>query len=371
MPGHKVLHLITSLERGGAQTMLTRLVLHLDRARFGAVVVPLIDGGYHAAELEEAGIPVMGLGMRRGLPSLAGLMRLRRIVRDERPALIQSWLYHADLLALFAAGRIPLAWNIRCSTMAGGDTLRLRAILRVLAWASGRPAAVLVNSEAGKRFHVALGYHPRRWEVVPNGFNVERFRPDPQRRRDGRDRLGLTEAQVAIGMVARVDPMKDHATFLAAAEAVAAAREDVRFVLVGAGTQNIPIPPALAGRVEALGELGAVEELLPALDVMALASLGEGFPNVIGEAMACGVPCLSSYVGDAGAIIGDAGLVVPPRDPRALAQAMLEFAALGAEGRAALGQKARERVIARYSMAASVRRYEDIYAALAAKEERE
>jgi glycosyltransferase involved in cell wall biosynthesis len=368
MPRLKILHLITSLERGGAQTMLTRLVLNLDRERFAPVVVSLLDDGFHAAELAASGIPVMGLGMRRGMPSPGGLMRLRRIVANERPALVQSWLYHADLLALFAGGTTPLAWNIRCSTMAGDDTLRLRAILRALAWASRRPAAVLVNSAAGQRFHAALGYHPRRWEVVPNGFDVELFRPDPRRRDEGRGRLGLGEAQTAIGMVARVDAMKDHATFLAAAVMVAAVRNDARFVLVGAGTEALPIPPALEGRVQALGEMGAVNELLPALDLAVLASIGEGFPNVLGEAMACGVPCLASDVGDCAAIVAETGSVVPPGDARALADAMLAFIARGPAERAQLGRLARARVIAEYSIAAAARRYAAIYVTLAAKE---
>ena len=362
----KVLHLITSLDRGGAQTMLTRLVERLDRARFEPLVVSLIDGGAQASALEAAGVRVLGLGMRRGIPSLTAALRLRRIVRAERPALIQSWLYHADLLALVAAGGVPVAWNIRLSSIEGErHRWQLGILRRVLAFLSRRPACVIVNSAAGKRLHEKLGYRPRRWEIVPNGFDVELFRPDPRRRAEGRQRLALDDAQRVIGMVARVDGMKDHAIFFAAAAAAASERGDVRFLLIGAGTDHLAVPQHLAGLIQTLGERGNLHELLPALDLMVLASKGEGFPNAIGEAMACGVPCVASDVGDAAQIIAETGTVAPPRDPDALAAAMLRLLALTPIQFAELGAAARERIVARYSLAAAVARYEAIYATIA------
>lgn len=369
MPPHKVLHLITSLDRGGAQTMLTRLVSRLDRARFAPMVVSLIDSGAQADALRAEGIPMATLGMRRGVPSLAAVARLRRLLRAERPALIQSWLYHADLLALIAAGPVPVAWNIRLSSIEGErKRLQLRLMRSILAACSRRPACVMVNSEAGRRTHEALGYRPHRWEIVANGFDVHRFRPDPLRRRDLRQRLGIEEARPLIGMVARVDGMKDHATFLEAAVEIAARRPDARFVLIGAGTETLPVPPRLGPVLQALGECSDIHELLPALDIMVLSSHGEGFPNVVGEAMSCGVPCVASDVGDAAAIIGETGSVVPPRDAQALADAVLALLARGPEALARLGAAARERIIAHYLIAAAVRRYEAIYVSLVATE---
>jgi glycosyltransferase involved in cell wall biosynthesis len=361
MPPAKILHLITSLERGGAQTNLAMLVRSMDRARFAPLVVSLIEDGAVAAELAQAGIPVQGLGMRRGMPSVAALLRLRRIIAAERPDLVQSWLYHADLLGLAATAFSgpPLAWNLRNSEIAQAKLVR-----RLLAHLSSWPAAVLVNSAAGQRFHQAIGYRPKRWEIVPNGFDVALFRPDAALRSRERRRLGIAAAQPVIGMVARVDPMKDHATFLAAAEGVAAARGDAAFLLVGAGTERLTLPASLAGRVHALGERANLQEILPALDLMVLASLGEGFPNVIGEAMACGVPCVASDVGDAAAIIADTGTVVPRRDPVALAGAILALLDRGPAELGRLGEAARARVVANYSIEAAVARYETIYAEL-------
>lgn len=367
MPAHKILHLITSLDRGGAQTMLTRLVTRLDRARFMPTVASLIDGGTERETLRQAGVPVASLGMRRGVPSLAAVARLRALVRTEQPALIQSWLYHADLLALLAGGSVPVAWNIRLSSIDGErHRLQLRILQAVLAACSRRPACVMVNSEAGRRRHAALGYRPRRWEIVPNGFDTDRFRPDPLRRADARRQLGIVDKEPLIGMVARVDGMKDHATFLEAAARVAARRPEARFVLIGAGTETLAVPPAVAPALQALGERGDVEALLPALDLMVLASKGEGFPNAVGEAMACGVPCVASNVGDAAILIGETGAIVPPRDAPMLADAMLALLARGPEAFARLGTAARARVVAQYSIAAAVARYEAIYASLVA-----
>jgi glycosyltransferase involved in cell wall biosynthesis len=168
-------------------------------------------------------------------------------------------------------------------------------------------------------------------------------------------------------MVARVDPMKDHAAFLAAATELVAGGSAAAFALIGAGTERLDIPPALADRLHALGERDDVAELLPALDLMALPSAyGEGFPNAVGEAMACGVPCVASAVGDAAAIIADTGAIVPPRDPRALAAAIAELLSRGPDGLAVLGAAARQRVVLRYSLAAVVERYQRIYEEVAA-----
>ena len=368
MPPLKVLHLITSLERGGAQTMLVKLAQQADRARIAPVVASLIDGGSNAAELRAAGIPVHGLGLAHAIAAPAALLRLGRIVRAERPQILQTWLYHADLMGLAASGCAPgmkLLWNLRCTEMQDYP-LRNRAVRRLLAWASPRPTAVLVNSEAGRRYHASLGYRPRRWELVENGFDVARFRPDPVPRAAWRQRLGVGETQPLVGMVARLDPMKDHATFLAAAAALAAAGSDAAFVLIGAGTETLTPVPALAGRLHALGERGDVAEILPALDLMALPSAyGEGFPNAVGEAMACGVPCVASDVGDAAAIIADTGAIVPPRDPRALSAAIAALLARGPDRLARLGAAARERVVAHYSLAAAIERYCRIYEELA------
>lgn len=366
----KILHVITGLSRGGAETTLVRLILHINHRRFAPVVVSLMDEGAYGADLSIAGVPLYTLGMKRGRPSLGGLLRLRKILREEQPRMVQTWLYHADfagLLMMPCLHGVPLVWNLRCSGMDLTQYSRqVRSVRRILAVFSGLPAAVIVNSEAGRLFHELIGYRPRRWELIPNGFDTEFFKPSPERRALWRQRLGIHDGAPLIGLVARVDPMKDHATFLAAAARISAARPDAAFLLVGLGTDKLAIPPALAGKVHALGERKDVEQILPALDLLLQSSaFGEGFPNAIGEAMACGVPAVATEVGDAAMLIAGTGSIVPPRDPGALASAALAILGRAPAARAQLGEAARKRIIDHYGLKAMVERYERVYGAIA------
>jgi glycosyltransferase involved in cell wall biosynthesis len=364
-----VMHVITEIERGGAEAMLAKLVAGMDKDRFHNTVVSLTRPGDIAASLRYKGVPVRTLGMRRSIPDPAGLWRLVRLFRSERPDIVQTWLYHADLLGSIAAalaGRTPVVWNIRCSNVVFHRYGRLtRWVVRASAYASAWPQAVIVNSQSGLLWHQALGYRPRRWEVVPNGFDLDRFRPDREAPARLRRDLDIPEQSLVVGHVARVDPMKDHATFLAAARLLAARREDVHFLLVGAGTEALAAD-GLTGRVHRLGERSDVERLLPGLDVLCLSSaFGEGFPNVLGEAMACALPCIATDVGDAAAIVGDTGRIVPPRDPAALAEAIEALLKEGSEARARLGLAARARIAEHYALPKVIERYQKLYAELA------
>jgi len=358
----RVLHVITGLATGGAEHMLARLLARIDRDRFPSRVVSLTGLDALGPRIAALGVPVTALGMARGAADPRGLFRLWRTMRDWRPDIVQTWLYHADLLGTLAAklaGVPHLAWNLRCSDM---DLARYgrgtRWTVRALARLSGWPDAVLVNAAAGQALHRGLGYRPRRWEVVPNGFDLERLRPDPAARGRLRAMLGLPPDALVIGLVARFDPMKDHDTAFAALARV----PEAHLVCIGRDV------PAGGPRVHALGERDDVATLVPGFDIATLCSaFGEGFPNVLGEAMACGVPCVSTDVGDAGMILGETGIVVPRRDPAALAAGWQRLIDLGAEGRARLGRQARARVEAHWSIDAIARRYEAIYASLAAK----
>ncbi len=375
----RVAHVITDLDVGGAERMLAKLVAGADPARLRHSVISLLPPGKTADEIRAAGVKVASLGMRRGgLPAPGAILRLVRLLRAERPDVVQSWLYHADLMATLTAplaGRPALAWNLRCSDM----DFRLygratRWVVRALACLSRVPAAVVVNAEAGRAAHVALGYRPRRWEVIPNGFDTDVFGPNPAARGAIRAALGLAPDAPVIGMLARFDPMKDHATFLAAAETLARARADVHFVLAGRGvTPDNPAlaAPEFAGQLHLLGERSDSAALLAAFDLATLTSaFGEGSPNVVGEAMACATPCVATDVGDSRPMIGATGRVVPPRDPAALAAAWGELLALPAAERQALGAAARARIVADYSLAAVRERYLGLYETLRSSRER-
>jgi glycosyltransferase involved in cell wall biosynthesis len=366
-----IAHLITGLETGGAERMLARLVAGTDRERLAPLVISLTGPGTIGAQITAAGVPLYTLGVRRGLPDPRALLRLGRILSRHRADILQTWLYHADLLGLAAhlLGLAPrLVWNLRATESIGSPVVR-----RILAWSSAMPDAVVVNSASGQRYHERLGYRPRAWVLLPNGFDTETLRPNPAARARQRAAMGLAEADFAILLPARYHPVKDHMTFLAAAALLASRRPEARFFLIGAGTgaDNRLLSAAIAAyrlddRVARLGERRDLDDLYPAFDLVTLSSaLGEGFPNVLGEAMCCGVPCVATDSGDAAAMIGDTGAVVPPRDPTALAAAWERLVAIGPAGRAMLGAAARERVVSRYPLPAIIARYEALYQAIA------
>ena len=227
----KIIHLISGLMLGGAEVMLEKLVVRMSRDHFQNVVVSLTDGGVLGPRIEQLGIPLYCLGMRRGKLGLSGLLKLVALLRRERPGILQTWMYHADLAGLLCGRLLGLrnvVWNVRCSNMEGCSRLTawtIKACARLLR----RPKAVLVNSEAGRQFHAALGYRPRQWLVIPNGFDLERFTPDASAREAVRAELGLGPQTTLIGMICRLDPMKGHDTFLhAAGELTRASRRSFR-----------------------------------------------------------------------------------------------------------------------------------------------
>lgn len=365
----RVLHVITGLEQGGAEGMLTRLLLGLDRGAFDQRVVSLTERGVFGETIEAAGIPLASLGMTGFHTIPRTLQRLRRVIAEHRPDIVQTWLYHADLLGLVAArlaGDAAVAWNIRCAALAPGDVPRsTRWLIRLLARLSPRPEAVLFNSVAGQQAHRAIGYRPRADLTIPNGFDLQRWHPDRRQRAAFRAEIGVADSVFLVGMVARYHRIKDHRCFLAAAERVRACSADVRFVLAGPGItwSNKALVSdieefGLRDCVILLGSRSDIAGMMTGLDCLVLTSTSEGFPNVLGEAMASGVPCVATNAGDAGLIIADTGKVVPVGDAEGIADGVLALMVGTLQERAALAARCRahieenfgiDRVLARYA----------------------
>ncbi|MEO8286217.1 MAG: glycosyltransferase [Chloroflexota bacterium] len=371
----KVVHLITGLNVGGAETMLYKLLSGMDRERFENSVISLIAPGLMAKRIEALGIPVLSLGMMRGRPTPGHIWQLYRLLRHERPDILQTWMYHADLTGIIAGrlARVPaIAWNLRCSDCVVGASRTTMWTFQACARLSRWPQVVIANSEAGRRFHTSRGYHPRRWAVLPNGFDLDLFKPDDIARREVRNELELPPDAPLIGIVARYDPPKDHATFLRAAMMLSERHPEAHFLLVGKDviSSNAELMEPIRShpvreRLHLLGERQDVPRLMAALDILVSSSSSEGFPNVIGEAMCCAVPCVVTGVGDSAEMVSDTGIVVPPRDPAAIAHALNSLLESGPASRRNLGLAARERVQARYSLPVIVRRYEELYTTLA------
>lgn len=365
---------VTGLAHGGAERMLWKLLARIDRRRFRPHVLALAAEAPMAAEFASIDVPVRVLGLRRSWTSLAALPRLARLIRDAAPRLVQTWMYHADLLgglAAHLAGRLPVVWNVRHSDL-GWRTNRWSTLLaaRACAALSRRiPRRIVCCAEAARRSHEALGYDGRRMRVIPNGFDVDAGPPPrPEERARRRDELGLPESAFVVGLVARYHPQKDHRTFLEAARRMRALRPAAHFVLCGDGVD--PANRELAelvrrtGCPEAfllLGPRADAAQLSAAFDVAVSSSRGEGFSNAVGEAMLSGTPCVVTDAGDSAALVGDTGLVVPPGDPVALCTALERLARRDAGARRRLGERARARIVARYSLGEIAARYEALY----------
>jgi glycosyltransferase involved in cell wall biosynthesis len=368
----RIMHVITSLTTGGAEMMLLKL-LSATNGRHAQAVVSLMDEGATGAHIANLGVPVRSLGMRRAAPNPLRALSIRFFARQFDPDLILGWMYHGNLMASLAGlssrKETPVLWGIRSSLYDLALERRLTgAVIRLGALLSRRPVAIIYNSRTSAQQHEALGYCLARQVVIPNGFDCQMFCPDQEARGQVRSELGVGENAILVGLVARYHPMKDHPGFLRAAALVAEAHPSVRFVLIGRGLKEQPALLALItelrmqDRFFLLGERHDIPRLTAALDVACSASAwGEGFSNAIGEAMACGVPCVVTDVGDSAYIVGGTGACVPPRHPEALAQAILQLISAGPEGRRQLGTAARRRIQDKFSLPAVVRQYEDLY----------
>ena len=365
--------------------MLHSLLSGTDREGFEPLVVSLGEGGSMGERIKALGVPVRDLGMKPGFfPTPDGVRRLAALSRGFRPDVVQGWMYHGNLAATVAAAsclprRVPVAWGMHHSLNDLGAEKRSTATaIRFGAWLSAVPRRIVYVSGVSADQHEAFGYRSDRRMVIPNGFDCDKLKPDLGAYAGVRTDLGLAEGTPLVGSFARYHPMKDHANFLAAAGLLTRRNPETHFLLAGrdvdASNNDLAARASalgLKGRVHLLGERNDVPRLAAALDVASSSSAyGEAFPIVIGEAMACGVPCVVTDVGDSAWLVGDTGRVVPPRDPAALADAWWDVLRMGREARTVLGERARGRVKQNFSLPEVVRRYEKLYAGLAGTTER-
>jgi glycosyltransferase involved in cell wall biosynthesis len=361
-PG-SVLHVIPSLHLGGAEKTLVEL-LSDPSARKNASVAVLFAGGPLETRLADLGVPVIDL-KATGLFSLWGATRrLARLIRTNRPQIVQSWLYYADLvcvLALKLSGlrdQTALYWGIRCSDHRLGEYhFRLRAAIWACSRFSHLPDVIVYNSNAGLAAHSARGYKPRRVEIIENGIDSARFHVAPESRQRVRRDLGWRSDEIVVVKIGRNDAQKGFDVFLD----VTARFPNVRAVAVGKGTEILP-------RRENLSRLGVrndIPDILAASDVvMSCSHYGEGFLNVVAEAMAAGRPVICTDVGDASRIVGEAGIVVPPRDIQALKKSLEELID-DPERREALGQIGRLRIQSEFPLNKMVSSFAELYESVA------
>lgn len=370
----RIAHVITGLETGGAEKMLLKLISRSSGA-FKHVVISLRTIGTVGQLLQARNIQVIALNSHPGRFSVALLFRLATQLRFVKPDIVQGWMYHGNFAAFIAKRMMgagwPLCWSIRCSIGdPGTEKWITRAVRRVCAPIAGSIASIIYNSDRARHQHECAGYSSAKGVVIPNGFDTEVFRPNALARIAFRQRFSLEEDQPIIGHIARFDPMKDQATLVAAALKVARCLPNAIFIFAGPGMLNLPGTPdstasvltLLKNKVIFLPEQENVAELMSAFDVFVLSSaFGEGFPNVLGEALSCGVPCVATDVGDCADVVGDCGAIVPPRDPEKLAAAILHILTAASSEREALSRRARRRAEQYFSIADVVTKYESAW----------
>jgi len=367
----KIIHCIISLEIGGAEMMLAKVAHHTDYGRFQPMVVSLGSPGPIGNSMVKNGIPVLALGKKPGHLDLRTVWQLYRILRREKPALIQTHLYEANIYGLLAASLagIPIIWGIRNADL-DYSYYRLRSRLSFLAnrFFSSRPEAILVNSHAGRTYHIAKGFDGRKMVVIPNGFELDRFHPNIESRHSVRKELGLDPDALLIGRVARFDPMKDYPSLIQACKQVTEKVPSAFFLFIGREVtgENEDLRQqirshGLEKQILLLGQREDIPRLMAGMDIAVSSSRTEGFPNVIGEAMACGTPCVATDVGDCRFLLGTTGRIVPPKRPELLAEALISIAQLPGEDRRQLGMQARHRILDHFEIGKVTRQVEALY----------
>lgn len=370
----RILHIVNNLATGGAQSVLLQLLSSWSESGDEARVIALASADRMAAGVAGLDVPVESLNLRRNPLAPATLLRLVRTIRRYRPDVVQTWLYHSDLLgglAATVAGRIPVVWGIHHTTDGPASvqpgTWRIVQILARLS--SALPARIVCCSESARRTHAALGYCAGKLTVIYNAVDMQKFHPDPSHRPAVRAELGLPSDAKLVGMFARYHPQKDHETLVRAAVRLLEHAPDVHFVLAGDGVdsesgalQRLLSTAGVVANFHLLGNRDDMPRLHAAMDIVTLTSaFGEALPLALAEAMSCGVPCVATDVGDTYWLIGDAGAVVPPRQPAALAEAWQSFLELPQEAYNRFAQKSRERALTHMDPARMVDQYRGLY----------
>lgn len=368
----RILHIITSLNVGGAERALFTLLNNGLEERYENIVVSLIDLGHYGPLLVAQGVSVHVFSINKNLSAIQALIRIGAFSKSVAPHIIQGWMYHGNFVAFliskFWVRSGILTWNVRI-TLESLQTWPLitRFLVYVQRLLSASPHLIIYNSDRSKRQHIQYGFSRRNTCVIANGFDTEYWKPAQRYYSGFRSSLGLAPDSILIGFVGRNHEEKNIANFLQALSGVLNSNREIYAILIGRGvsaqSENLAF---YAGRLPEekvffLGERIDISEIMPSFDLFCLPSKGEGFPNVIGEAMACAVPCIATDVGDVSMIVGDTGWVVPSNDSDSLRDAINDAVSLDRNRRFELGLKARARIESMFSIKSTVSKYISVY----------
>lgn len=368
------MYISTSLSVGGAEIMLLKLLQNINRSSFEPAVISLGKKGKIGKLLIKNKIKVYSLGINSTFQFILGIFRLYKRIQKFRPQIVQTWMYHADLfggIIARLAGVTTIVWGIRNSNLCNEKTKWLtQKIVQLCAYLSKVvPTQILSCSARAAQIHAELGYFRPKIKIIPNGFDLETFKPNKESRLSVRKELGLKSGALLVGLIARHDPQKNHKGFIRAAKYILKENKNVYFVFAGSGIekQNAEFITELLGyqmadRFHFLGQRNDVPRLMAAIDVnVSSSSYGEAFPNILGEAMACGVPCVVTDVGDSAKIVGDTGRVVQANNMDSLGENILDILKMSPKNRRGLGRRARARIKANFEIKQVSQVYENFY----------
>lgn len=373
----KIVHIITGLSIGGAEQALYNLLKDGLAERFDNCVISLRDKGPMGLKISLLGVPVIALNMHAKKLPLAGLLKLIRIIRKFNPDLIQGWMYHGNLIGslsrFVALGKPALVWNVRHSLSdLNQEKITTQQVIRINRWLSFGADVILYNSHRSREQHEIFGFSKMSAKVIPNGIDTHTFSFSSKDRRYIRSKLGIPENACVVGHMARLHPMKDHATFMEAAKSLSYRYQNLYFLLSGRDVSfdNIMLNQELSSharhRFFFLGERNDVHKLMSAIDIFCLSSAwGEGFPNVLGEAMATSIPCVATDIGDSSLVVNKTGIIVPPCDVNALEKGIENLLTMSSEDRVSLGRSALKRIEINYRLSKIVEEYASLYNDLA------
>ncbi len=363
IPSTTITHIITGLERGGAERSLYNLLTNGLEGPFKNRVISLMSEGYYGPLLKKKGIPLVSLNMSRGIINPKALWKLHSEIKKNPPDIIQGWMHPGNLAAFYASiitsKKIRLAWNVRLSLEIYKEMkIKTRATIRIGALLSKSPKVIIYNSFRSRNQHRKFGFIDKNDKLISNGFLLNRWAPNEEKRKIIRNQLSIKEEIKVIGYVGRGDAQKDLPNLFDAFDEVSKKNPNTILVAIG---RNLDKYNFKSNKIKFLGECSNINELMLSFDVFCLSSRAEGFPNVIGEAMACGVPCVTTDVGDSKYIVDKTGWVVPPRNSKILAENLNLALSFSNEELKIKGKLARKRVLDNFSMETVKEKYISVY----------
>jgi glycosyltransferase involved in cell wall biosynthesis len=373
----KIVHIIVGLDFGGAELMLTRLIAasRSSSETYSHAVISLTTAGKLGRVLNEAGVAVYPVRISLRFGFFSGIRRLFKVIKEAEPDIVQTWMYHADLIGGFASffsGHRNIVWGVRTTHLHLRSSW-LTACIRLMCSLASYfiPRKIVFAANSARAVHARLGYCDRKSLVIPNGFDLERFHVPRERTLEFRREIGLGESDFGVGMIGRFHPDKGQCDFVRAAALAHRECRNVRFMMVGRGCDaaNAELDAWLdetgcKERFLLLGERSDVPVCLSAMDLFVLPSRTEAFPNVLAEAMAMGVACVATDVGDVREMLGRNGEIVPSGDPWALARGIVRLFNIPERQRRDVGRESARAVFHKYDIHAIRSRYEELYASL-------